>query len=89
MINFLKYPSWFWDRFGNHSIKYINRNRYPYYLELFENIGFHVVSFTKKLDQRSFDALSTMKIAKEFRHYSKEELATIGFTAILEKPAEA
>jgi len=87
LVNFLKYPSWFWDNFGNNPIKYVNRARYPYYLGLFENIGFRVLSLSKKLDKRSFDALSTMKIVKEFRHHSKEELATIGFTVILEKPA--
>jgi SAM-dependent methyltransferase len=88
LVNFLAYPSWFWDNFGNNPIKYVNRARYPYYLDLFGDSGFRVLSLSKKLDKRSFDALSTMKIAKEFRHYSKEELATIGFTVILEKSPE-
>lgn len=86
LVNFLKYPSWFWDKFVNNRIKYLNRARYPYYLDLFEKTGFKIVSYQTKLDERSLEALSKMKIAKEFRKYSREELATIGLTVILSKP---
>jgi SAM-dependent methyltransferase len=85
LVNFLKYPGWFWDNFGNTSIKYVNRSRYPYYLKLFQDTGFRVLTLSKKLDHNSFNILSKMKIAEEFRHHSREELATIGFVAILEK----
>lgn len=86
LVNFLRYPSWFWDNFGNNSIKYINRCRYPYYLKVFESTGFRVLSLFKRLDKRSFETLPKMKIAREFRYHTREELATIGFTSILEKP---
>jgi ubiquinone/menaquinone biosynthesis C-methylase UbiE len=86
IVNFLKYPSWLWDRFGNNSIKYINRARYPYYIELFKNTGFRIVSLKKILDKRSFDALEKLNIDKEFKQYSREELATVSFSVILEKP---
>ncbi len=86
LINFLKYPGWFWDRFVNNRIKYLNRARYPYYLDLFESIGFRIVDFHKTLDKRSYEALSNMRVVKEFRCYSREELATVGFTVVLEKP---
>jgi len=84
-INFLKYPSWFWDKFFQSRIKYCNRARYPYYLNLFKETGFNIVSFRKGLDKNSLEALSTVKIANEFRHYSEEELATVSFTVILKK----
>ncbi len=86
IINFLKYPGWFWNRFVNNRIKYTNQARYPYYLDLFKKAGFEIVSYRKTVDERSLQALSTMKVAKEFRHYSKEELATTGLTVILRKP---
>ncbi|HEX28845.1 TPA: class I SAM-dependent methyltransferase [Candidatus Poribacteria bacterium] len=85
-INFLRYPGWFWDRFVNNRIKYLNRARYPYYLDLFEKTGFRIVSLDRTLDKRSYNALSSMRVAREFRGYSREELATIKFTVILEKP---
>ena len=84
-INFLKYPGWFWENFGNHSIKYINRGRYPFYLDNFKTAGFKVISFSKRIDERLLGIIPSMRIAKEFRHHSVEELATTGFTVILEK----
>jgi len=86
LINFLKYPGWFWDGFVNNRIKYLNRARYPYYLALFERTGFRIVYLDKTLDKHSYNALPDMRIAREFRGYSREELATIGFTVVLEKP---
>ncbi len=43
LVNFLKYPSWFWEHFGNNSVKYVNRSRYPYYLEVVETAGFRIL----------------------------------------------
>ncbi|RLG47569.1 MAG: hypothetical protein DRN92_02915 [Thermoproteota archaeon] len=85
LINFLKFPSWFWNLFINNRIKFVNQSRYPYYLKLFKDTGFQILKVRKKIDERSYKALSTMKIAREFRKYSKEELATIGITVVLEK----
>ena len=88
MINYLKYPTWFWDKFINNRIKYSNRARYPYYLNLFNKTGFTVISFDKIIDESSFKALASMKVSKEFKNYSKEELATVRLSVILRRPKQ-
>jgi len=84
-INFLRFPSWFWNNFVNNSIKFVNQDRYPYYLKLFNHSGFRIVAVHKKIDDESYRSIYEMKIAKEFEGYSKEELATVGIIVILEK----
>lgn len=88
-INFLKFPSWFWNTFINNRIKFVNQNRYPYYLRLFEDAGFHIVALQKKIDEKSYKSIHKMKIAKEFENYSEKELATINLIAVLEKNGRA
>ncbi|HID24235.1 MAG TPA: class I SAM-dependent methyltransferase, partial [Planctomycetaceae bacterium] len=39
-LSFLKYSDATWDRWFNHSIKYVNRLRYSQFLRLFEDAGF-------------------------------------------------
>lgn len=86
-VNFLKYPRWFWDAFGNNYMIHINRLRYPYYLELFKESGFEIIGYSTRIDERSLRMLETMKIDREFRNYSREELAAVGLTITVEKPA--
>lgn len=85
LVNFLKFPSWFWDNFINNDIKFVNQDRYPYYTRLFEKVGFNIKSIHKKIDDNLCNAISNMKVANEFRKYSIEELSTIGVTVVLEK----
>ncbi|MEM9490053.1 MAG: class I SAM-dependent methyltransferase, partial [Myxococcota bacterium] len=78
LINFLKYPDWVWDNFGNNDIKYINRARFPDYIRTIESVGFRVVEFLEHvIDERAVEALDSgqLVVDREFRRYTHEELA--------------
>ncbi|MFC1658427.1 methyltransferase domain-containing protein [Candidatus Omnitrophota bacterium] len=85
LINFLKFPEWFWNSFVNNKIKFVNQARYPYYLRVFEDAGFRILKTKKVIDKQSLRDIDKIKLAKEFRQYSKEELATVGLYAVLQK----
>ncbi len=84
-INCLKYPSRIWNNFINNRIKHVNQERYPYYLNLFQEAGFKILEQRTKIDKKAFELLSTINIAKEFRKYTSEELVTTGLYVVLEK----
>ena len=86
-INFLRYPDWFWESFGNNPIKYVNRERYPWYLEQLADSGVECLHLRRREDARALPALRGKPLAARFQKYSASELSTVGIHVLLRKPA--
>ena len=74
VYNFLKYPQWIW-RFFNNSLHYQNRLRIPDYRRLHDRTGFRILTQDDSVGPMK-DLLS-IRLAKEFRHYSLDDLAVV------------
>ena len=86
-LSFLKYPDETWNRWFNHSIKYVNRLRYSQFLQLFQDAGFEIAEVQPTVDSEAIPFLKELGVAEEFRGLSWEDLATTGFQVVLRKPA--
>jgi SAM-dependent methyltransferase len=84
-INFLRYPPWIWERFVNNRIKYLNRERYPFYLRRFAEAGFEVRELVCRVDGDAMERIHELEVDREFSHYTAEELCTTGMRVVLEK----
>jgi hypothetical protein len=91
-VNFLKYSDKYWNSWCGNDIAYVNRLRFPYYINLFEETGFKVLDIEKqKQPERMNDLLSYEEIHEDIRsRYNKEELMDTlwvqRFHVILENP---
>lgn len=73
-FNYLRYPPHLWRLFNN-NLQYQSRLRAPDYRRLIEDAGFSVVA---EEAQRGVPAeLATIKLAPQFRHYTREELLVL------------
>ncbi|NOX52879.1 MAG: class I SAM-dependent methyltransferase [Planctomycetes bacterium] len=86
-LSYLKYSDATWNRWFNHSIKYVNRLRYSQFLQLFEEAGFEIAEVRPAVDYDAIPHLKELGVADEFRGFSWEDLATTGFEIVLKKPA--
>jgi hypothetical protein len=73
-FNFMKYPAWCWKLFNN-SWHYQNRLRPSDYCRIHRNAGFNIIE--KYDDNGSVSDLEKIKLAKDFRHYSKDDLLVL------------
>jgi SAM-dependent methyltransferase len=76
-VNFLKYSDslfrWTWIN----PINYQNRLRHSEYMEMLCKAGFRLVREERKVDDASLRSLAHMRLAKRFRRFSNEDLATV------------
>jgi hypothetical protein len=70
----MKYPAWCWKLFNN-SWHYQNRLRPSDYCRIHCNAGFNIID--KYDDNGSVSDLEKIKLAKDFRHYSKDDLLVL------------
>ena len=83
--NFLKFSDRAWSVL-NPPLHYLNRLRYPEYLQLFRDTGFEVVSERlSRPTESDLEALRSLTPAARFRGYSLEELA-VRALAIVARP---
>jgi len=73
-FNFLRYPNWQWRLFNN-SLHYQNRLRISDYRRIHQTAGFKILH--EYNDKGSPEHLDNIPIAREFRHYSKDDLLII------------
>jgi hypothetical protein len=84
-INFLRYPAWFWERFGQNRIKYVNRARYPHYLRAFRDAGFELIDVARHVDERALARLAELPIDSEFADLDPETLCTVSLRVVAKK----
>lgn len=85
-LHYLTYSDETWRRWFCHRLKHLNRLRAPQFLSLFEEIGFEVDNAERSVDEESIEHLKRIKLAREFRGMSWEDLATTSLAVILRKP---
>jgi len=73
--NFLKYPNYIWRLFFNNSLHYQNRLRIADYRRIHQATGFKIL-FEHNI-QGSLEDLNKIRIAKDFLHYSIDDLLSI------------
>jgi SAM-dependent methyltransferase len=88
-LDFLWYSRCTWDSLFNHSIKHLNRLRYPEFLRCFSNAGFDVTECRRTVDWESIPRLRRRGLAAEFRRFNWEEVATVAVDVVLQKPLPA
>jgi hypothetical protein len=75
-INFLKYSDNYWNSWCGNDIAYVNRLRFPYYVNLFKNLGFEILDIDKQKEKdRMNELLSYEEIHNDIKSlYNKDEL---------------
>jgi SAM-dependent methyltransferase len=73
-VNFLRYEEREW-KIWNNSIQYQNRLRAPEFVELAVHAGFEVVDKRTHIRRGTWEALSSLHVASQFRHFTREDLA--------------
>jgi len=85
-LAFLKYSQATWNRWFSHSVKHLNRLRYPQFLDLFDHTGFELVATETERDLKAVSILPRIGVAEEFRHLNLADLAVTSFSIVLQKP---
>lgn len=82
-VNFLAFDEREWKRWNN-RFHYQNRLRAPDFIHLAQAAGFVVVHERRAVRPGTKEALSKMRLAPQFAHYSMDDLAatTVDFVAI-------
>ena len=75
-VNFLRYSDKYWNSWCGNDIAYVNRLRYPYYINLFKELGFEILEVDKQKNKdRMNELLSYEEIHYDIKgKYEKEEL---------------
>ena len=76
-VNFLKYSDGVFRWTYVNPINYQNRLRHPEYGEMLSKANFRLIREERTLDQASLHSLAHLRLAKRFRRFSHEDLATI------------
>jgi hypothetical protein len=84
-VNFLQFDDREWRRWNN-PIQYQNRLRAPEFVALAEGAGLEVISEKKNVRPGTLEALATMRVAPEFKRFSKDEIAITTLDFISRKP---
>lgn len=81
-VNYLSYDKDQWQ-FWNNSLQFQNRMRAPEFLEMADRCGFRVLHEARAIRPGTREALATMRVSREFAHFSVEDLAatTVDFVA--------
>jgi hypothetical protein len=88
-VNFLRYSSARWRWYGGSGLAYHNRLRAPDYRRMFNDAGLNVEICRERIDERSLRVLQAgvLRVHKEFRNYTMEELAVDYMWTVCRKPA--
>jgi len=81
-VNFLQYPEWAWKLFVKNRISYHNRMREKEYLAIFRSFGAEMVAVQSLIDPSDVERVRQMKVDKQFKGMSAEELAVTGSIVI-------
>jgi len=75
-VNFLRYSDRYWNFWCGNDIAYVNRLRFPYYMQLFRDLGFSILHVDKQKEQnRMNELLSYEEIHPDVQSkYNKSEL---------------
>ena len=75
-VNFLRYSDKYWNRWCGNDIAYVNRLRFPFYIDLFTKLGFEILDVDKqKEEDRMNELLSYEEIHDDIKlRYDKKEL---------------
>ena len=75
-VNFLKYSDKYWDSWCGNDIAYVNRLRFPYYVNLFKDLVFEILEIDKQKEKdRMNELLSYDEIHDDIKSlYDKDEL---------------
>lgn len=84
-VNFLQFGEREW-RLWNNPIQYQNRLRAPEFVDLAIQEGFEIISKRTHVRPGTMEALAHLRIAPQFVHFSKEELAATTIDFIGRKP---
>lgn len=76
-VNFLKYSDALFRLTSINTLNYQNRLRHPEYVDMLRKTGFRLLREEREVDEASLRSLSQMRIAKRFRSFSNEDLATV------------
>jgi SAM-dependent methyltransferase len=76
-VNFLKYSDALFRLTSINGLNYQNRLRHPEYVDMLRQTGFRLVRQDRQVDEASLRSLSSMRVAKRFRRFSAEDLATV------------
>lgn len=75
-VNFLKYSDKYWDAWCGNDIAYVNRLRFPFYIDMFNKLGFEILDVDKqKKKDRMNQLLSYDEISEDIKsRYDKDAL---------------
>ena len=75
-INFLRYSDKYWNRWCDNDIAFVNRLRFPFYIDLFTKLGFEILDVDKQKEEgRMNELLSYEDIHDDIKSkYGKKEL---------------
>lgn len=75
-VNFLKYSDEYWKFWCGNSIAYVNRLRFPFYIDMLRKLGFKIIDVDKQKDKgRMNELLSYDEIHEDVKSkYDKNEL---------------
>ncbi len=85
-VNFLRFSESEW-RLWNNSLQYQNRLRAPQFLDLASEAGLKVIYKRTHVRPGSREALAQFTVAREFRQFQPEDLATTSLDFICQKTA--
>jgi hypothetical protein len=84
-VNFLKYPEFIWSILAKNKITYLNRLRNSEFKHIIKNSGFEIVAVDASIDKADLEILKNIKLAKKFKKFDVEDLATTATTIIAKK----
>ena len=75
-VNFLKYSDEYWKFWCGNSIAYVNRLRFPFYIDMLQKLGFKIIDVDKQKEKaRMNELLPYEEIHEDIRSkYDKKEL---------------
>ena len=85
-VNFLQYEEREW-RLWNNPLQYQNRLRAPEFVELAAQAGFEMISNRTHVCPGTLEALASLRLAPQFEHFSRDEIAATTVDFIGRKPA--
>ena len=75
-VNFLRYSNKYWNSWCGNDIAYVNRLRFPFYIKMFQELGFRILDIDKQKEKnRMNELLPFNEINDDIKSkYDKDEL---------------
>ena len=87
-VNFLKFRDSTWRIIGQNRVQFHNRLRKSEFLKMFRQAGFEILECAFEVDDRSLEALKTLRLSERYRSFDPEDLACGSVTICARKPAD-